>query len=505
MDFGLERKLDAADHRHACTAECRLLIKCVAFRRRLASTSTASRLHTAQLSLSRLDSAYRASGKREAVSRALTVTEQQPFLSFQPTFACLLACSQSDLRAVRFWRKFCSLHAMERSKGSLEAVSRIPVLRTPSEPAAEKGLDAKVKQIEEYLQKPDRAVDSVTKLLLGFCRDSASAIKQLQGQVESLKADNTTARQKIKRLQQEIEEVREKTTTAKNDCGGLRTTVEYVKDNFAKSLQVLKSDVKTATSRMSEFESDVRARLRELPDVQRVSTTVQEVVTTATNALEERLGKDIATRASTTDIQHVADDTHALGERMKVLEDKITVQDMKRTLLDHFEQGDTSSPQKYLEELHVMRGPRDPPFKWSLSEYQKVKELSKLDEGFRLFSRPFGIEKEGSVRCVLRLYAALGVAAHDGEESVQLGVEVLHVTKCSKKFDFYFRLVDGTGKGRHLVKTFSSNEIFVPRYWLPQSAGASRLVSFAVLVSDDRMEKDGLLFKDCVYLEVGLQ
>ncbi|KAH8009715.1 hypothetical protein HPB51_019026 [Rhipicephalus microplus] len=122
----------------------------------------------------------------------------------------------------------------------------------------------------------------------------------------------------------------------------------------------------------------------------------------------------------------------------------------------------------------------------------------------RLYSRPFGIEREGSVRCVLRLVACLGVhAVQEAGGAVQLGLELLHSAKCSKKFDFFLRLLDRTGGDRHLVKSFSSSELAVPRYWF--SRPALGVVSFAVLVSEQRMLREGLLSMDTLSVEVGLQ
>ncbi|KAH6937607.1 hypothetical protein HPB50_001896 [Hyalomma asiaticum] len=122
----------------------------------------------------------------------------------------------------------------------------------------------------------------------------------------------------------------------------------------------------------------------------------------------------------------------------------------------------------------------------------------------RLYSRPFGIEREGSVRCVLRLVACLGVpAGQEAGDAVQLGLEVQHSAKCSKKFDFFLRLLDRTGNDRHLVKSFSSSELAVPRYWF--SRPALGVVSFAVLVSEQRMMREGLLSGDALSIEVGLQ
>ncbi|XP_054931687.1 uncharacterized protein [Dermacentor andersoni] len=122
----------------------------------------------------------------------------------------------------------------------------------------------------------------------------------------------------------------------------------------------------------------------------------------------------------------------------------------------------------------------------------------------RLYSRPFGIEREGSVRCVLRLVACLGVpAGQEPGDAVQLGLELLHSAKCNKKFDFCLRLLDRSGSDRHLVKTFSSSELAVPRYWF--SRPALGVVSFAVLISEQRMLREGLLSRDALAIEVGLQ
>lgn len=133
-----------------------------------------------------------------------------------------------------------------------------------------------------------------------------------------------------------------------------------------------------------------------------------------------------------------------------------------------------------------------------------VQEESRRNCQPRLYSRPFGIEREGSVRCVLRLVACLGVpAGQEGGDAVQFGLELLHSAKCAKKFDFFLRLLDRSGNERHLVKSFSSSELAVPRYWF--SRPALGMVTFAVLVSEQRMLREGLLCKDVLAIEVGLQ
>lgn len=50
----------------------------------------------------------------------------------------------------------------------------------------------------------------------------------------------------------------------------------------------------------------------------------------------------------------------------------------------------------------------------------------------RLYSRPFGIEKDGTVRCVLRVL----VVMRPNEDVFQFALEVLYATKYKRKFDF---------------------------------------------------------------------
>ncbi|XP_064485347.1 uncharacterized protein LOC135397668 [Ornithodoros turicata] len=396
---------------------------------------------------------------------------------------------------------------MERSKASGDGTSKIPVFRAPSEAVvAEKGLDFKLKQIDDLLRKPDIAVDGVTKFVLGFCKDHAHIVRQLQAQVETLKAENNAVKQKVKRLQQDLDEVSGKVSSTNEDLESVRALVGQATSEAGQSVEYLKNDVKKVASKLSEFEAEVGSRFKDVPNVQRVSMMVQDVSSSTANSLAGRLLTEMETKASASDFEQVKNDVTKIIDRVKFVEDKNDADVAKMKALDRLERDGGPSSPKCLVELHVLRGgARDVPLRWNLPEYEKLKTLSKTDTAFRAFSRPVGVEKEGSVRCVLRLCATFGVVAQEGEECVQFGVEVLHATKCTKKFDFYFRLMDGTGKGRHLVKTFSSNEVFVPRYWLPHGRGTTRLVSFAVLLSEERMQKEGYLFKDSLNVEIGLQ
>ncbi|XP_037508766.1 uncharacterized protein LOC119385390 [Rhipicephalus sanguineus] len=192
-----------------------------------------------------------------------------------------------------------------------------------------------------------------------------------------------------------------------------------------------------------------------------------------------------------------------LSHRLQDLQKAQQAADGRQRLLDEAEPW---SPTQHcpLQELPLLRSSRDAPFRWTLSGYQRLKEESRRHGQPRLYSRPFGIEREGSVRCVLRLVACLGVpAVQEAGDALQLGLELLHSAKCSKKFDFFLRLLDRTGGDRHLVKSFSSSELAVPRYWF--SRPALGVVSFAVLVSEQRMLREGLLSTDTLNVEVGLQ
>ncbi|XP_065297365.1 uncharacterized protein [Dermacentor albipictus] len=191
----------------------------------------------------------------------------------------------------------------------------------------------------------------------------------------------------------------------------------------------------------------------------------------------------------------------ALGDRLADLQKAQEAADGRQRLLDEAEPW---SPMQHLQELPLLRSSRDAPFRWVLSGYQRLKGESQRHGQPRLYSRPFGIEREGSVRCVLRLVACLGVpAGQEPGDAVQLGLELLHSAKCAKKFDFCLRLLDRSGSDRHLVKTFSSSELAVPRYWF--SRPALGVVSFAVLISEERMLREGLLSRDALAIEVGLQ
>lgn len=57
-----------------------------------------------------------------------------------------------------------------------------------------------------------------------------------------------------------------------------------------------------------------------------------------------------------------------------------------------------------------------------------------------------------------------------------------------------------------MVKTFSSTEACIPRYWFPQNElQPSGLVSFAFAVPEDQLVKGDLLVDDQLLIQVGLR
>ncbi|KAL1442893.1 hypothetical protein MTO96_030571 [Rhipicephalus appendiculatus] len=240
-----------------------------------------------------------------------------------------------------------------------------------------------------------------------------------------------------------------------------------------------------AVCQMAQEQSRLRAQLERMP-------------VELADSLSQRQG-ELERRKASMEARLEAE----LSDRLQDLQKAQQAADGRQRLLDEAEPW---SPSQHcpLQELPLLRSSRDAPFRWTLSGYQRLKEESRRHGQPRLYSRPFGIEREGSVRCVLRLVACLGVpAVQEAGDAVQLGLQLLHSAKCSKKFDFFLRLLDRTGGDRHLVKSFSSSELAVPRYWF--SRPALGVVSFAVLVSEQRMLREGLLSVDTLNVEVGLQ
>lgn len=70
---------------------------------------------------------------------------------------------------------------------------------------------------------------------------------------------------------------------------------------------------------------------------------------------------------------------------------------------------------------------------------------------------------------------------------------------------FSFQILSPS-QGKSMVKTFSSTEACIPRYWFPQNElQPSGLVSFAFAVTEDQLIKGDLLVDDQLLIQVGLR
>lgn len=380
---------------------------------------------------------------------------------------------------------------MERIRASPET-SKIPVLRSAGQESPWSSLESKLKQLDEQaLSKTDPSL----RLLAACCRDSALLTKQLQGQVEALRAENTSLRQQLKKTQQKLD-----------DCCAAgaehRQEFEVHLARLKAHGEVSETKLQTEVRALSDRLTKVSLKLDDVPDAatlsRRLRDTIAEEHKTSLARVEESVKATVNETGSR--IALMGGEVEALAGRVVSLETTQQAAEQRQRLLDEAE---PTGAQRTFQDLQLLRSSREPPFRWQLSGYQRLAEQARRESQLRVYSRPFGIEKEGGVRCVLRLAVGLGVpAGQEGGDAVQFGLQLLHAAKCNKKFDFCLRIVDRSGQDRHLVKTFSSSELIVPRFWF--SRPASGLVSFAVLVSEQRL-LEGLLFKDTLLVEVGVQ
>lgn len=365
---------------------------------------------------------------------------------------------------------------MERGRSSPEP-SRIPVLRSPGESAVWTTLENKLKQLDEMA-----APSPYIRLLAGCCRDSVQAARQMHSQLEA-------ARGELQGLRLQLRKSTDRVIQLEQDQEDLRSRLERADAESHKAAE--------ARQQMALEQSRMRAQF------ERMSSELANSMRQQRESLETRIHDALQGLAKQQEASLEARLDAALGDRLAPLHNTQRAAESRQRLLDEAEPW-TPLLQCTFQELPLIRNSRDAPYRWALTGYQRLKEESRRNGQPRLYSRPFGIEREGSVRCVLRLVACLGVpAGQEGGDAVQFGLELLHSAKCAKKFDFFMRLLDRSGNERHLVKSFSSSELAVPRYFF--SRPALGMVSFAVLVSEQRMLREGLLCKDVLAIEVGLQ
>ncbi|XP_065297364.1 golgin subfamily A member 6-like protein 4 isoform X1 [Dermacentor albipictus] len=351
--------------------------------------------------------------------------------------------------------------------------SRIPVLQRA---------DGSWTTVEHKLRQLDDMAEpgAYVRLLAACCRDSVQAARAMQAQLDAARAEVNALRLQLRKSADRIAQM------------------EADRQNLCSAAQRGEAEARKAADavrHVTEEQSRLRAQL------ERLSVELADSLRQRHEQHESRVRESLDSLAKKQETMLEARLEAALGDRLADLQKAQEAADGRQRLLDEAEPW---SPMQHLQELPLLRSSRDAPFRWVLSGYQRLKGESQRHGQPRLYSRPFGIEREGSVRCVLRLVACLGVpAGQEPGDAVQLGLELLHSAKCAKKFDFCLRLLDRSGSDRHLVKTFSSSELAVPRYWF--SRPALGVVSFAVLISEERMLREGLLSRDALAIEVGLQ
>lgn len=353
--------------------------------------------------------------------------------------------------------------------------SRIPVLQRA---------DGTWTTVEHKLRQLDDMAEpgAYVRLLAGCCRDSVQAARAMQAQLETARAEVNALRLQLRKSMDRI------------------TQVEEEREQLRGAAQKAEAEARKAADAVCQMEQE-QSRLR--TQLERIPVQLADSLSQKHGELERHVRESLDTVAKEQEAVLEARLEEELSHRLQDLQKAQQAAHGRQRLLDEAEPW---SPTQHcpLQELPLLRSSRDAPFRWTLSGYQRLKEESRRHGQPRLYSRPFGIEREGSVRCVLRLVACLGVpAVQEAGDALQLGLELLHSAKCSKKFDFFLRLLDRTGGDRHLVKSFSSSELAVPRYWF--SRPALGVVSFAVLVSEQRMLREGLLSTDTLNVEVGLQ
>ncbi|CAN7939702.1 unnamed protein product [Ixodes hexagonus] len=379
---------------------------------------------------------------------------------------------------------------MERARSSPEP-SRIPVFRSGQDSGPWQLLESKLKRLDE--QQPAKP-DPYARLLTGVCKDTVLLLKQLQGSVDTLRTDSTALKQQLKKAQQRVDEL-----------GAAETQLQELRADLARlsaSGNATSEELRSQLRALADKQADQALTLDRIPSAQELSRQVRQDVAadrdSALSRLEAQLDKTSSEAGKQT--EELWTELRAVTDRMAPLESLHQAAEVRQQLLDEAEM---VGAQRSFQELQLLRGVREAPFRWQLAGYQRLRDQARREGQLRLYSRPFGIEREGAVRCVLRLAASVGVpAGQEGGDAVQIGLELLHSAKLSKKFDFCLRLLDRSGQDRHLVKTFSSSELVVPRYWF--SRPASGLVSFALLVSEQRLLREGLLFKDALSVEVGI-
>ncbi|CAN8026455.1 hypothetical protein HPB47_015529 [Ixodes persulcatus] len=379
---------------------------------------------------------------------------------------------------------------MERARASPEP-SRIPVFRSGQDSGPWQLLESKLKRLDE--QQPAKP-DPYARLLAGICKDSVLLLKQLQTSADSLRTESAGLKQQLRKAQQRIDEL----GAAETQLRELRADLARLDARTDASFEELRGQLRALGDKQSE-----QARMLDrIPDAQELSRQVRQDVAADRDSALSRLEAQLEKTSGETGKQaeELRTELRVLADRLVPLESLHQVAEVRQQLLDEAE---LAGAQRSFQELQLLRGMREAPFRWQLAGYQRLREQARREGQLRLYSRPFGIEREGAVRCVLRLAASVGVpAGQEGGDAVQIGLELLHSAKLSKKFDFCLRLLDRSGQDRHLVKTFSSSELIVPRYWF--SRPASGLVSFALLVSEQRLLREGLLFKDTLSVEVGI-
>lgn len=351
--------------------------------------------------------------------------------------------------------------------------SRIPVLQRAE--GSWTTVEHKLRQLDDMAEP-----GAYVRLLAGCCRDSVQAARAMQAQLEAARAEVNALRLQLRKSIDRIAQIEE-------DRQNLRGVAQRAEAEALKAAD--------AVRQMAQEQSHLRAQLERLP------VELADSLRQRHEELESRVRESLDSLAKQQEAMLETRLEAALGDRLADLQKAQEAADGRQRLLDEAEPW---SPMQHFQELPLLRSSRDAPFRWVLSGYQRLKDESQRHGQPRLYSRPFGIEREGSVRCVLRLVACLGVpAGQEAGDAVQLGLQLLHSAKCSKKFDFFLRLLDRSGSERHLVKTFSSSELAVPRYWF--SRPALGVVSFAVLISEQRMLREGFLSRDALAVEVGLQ
>ncbi|XP_022700932.1 uncharacterized protein LOC111267153 [Varroa jacobsoni] len=321
--------------------------------------------------------------------------------------------------------------------------------------------------------------------VLHFCEGLKKSVIGLESTVVELRKENALLRAQVDRLNTDLVE-RVETAVARKTC--------------------------TLQDRLTAIEQDASAaasRLKETVTIKEVSESILSSQKELRSSMELAVADRLAEFPTKTAVMMIRTDVEDLEKRFGQVAERLREWSIYRKLQRATEMGicaddsdDTvpADPRNPFSLLHLLHPSKSRPLFWPISRFSTFMRLAKENPYRRLYSQPFGIEKDGTVRCVLRTVVVL-LPKSEGDV-IQFALEVLFATKYKRKFDFCFQVLGG----KPIVKTFSSTEAVVPRYWFPQNElQPSGLITFAFGVDETQLRRDELLVDDKLIIQVGLR